>query len=621
MLNWTVRTTSSFGQFIHLHSKKDRRRIRTLSLFSGAGGLDIGFHDAGFDIVEAVELDPKLAASLQANVGEGKYFGSSVNIVVGDICDYNPDLEDIDFIIGGPPCQTFSAAGARASGVAGTKDVRGNLFQEYVRILEKLKPSGFLFENVYRILGANGGEDWREIIQAFSKVGYDLSYRVLDTADYGVPQNRERLIIVGVRKDADDLFYKFPRPTHGIDSLSGRKPSSGKQAVRGINEAPDKVSLNGRYGHLLKDIPPGLNYSFFTEKMGHPNPIFAWRSKFSDFLYKADPEEPVRTIKAQGGQYTGPFHWNSRPFSKQEYKRLQTFPDCYEMIGSKATVVKQIGNSVPPQFARVLALSIRQQVFKRSIPIEISTIDESFQLRFRKIKSARTAKYKATANKAIAEISKRSSPTTDALPCQFNYSLTDNFSMSIDAHGDRSCVISSSDEFLKFDVVKNDKSENVAIIEVKPVVSWALPVERVLLSFDISDWKSFTASWKIFELYLSRNGYKADLEQLSGYYQYRSRIKCALKSQNALAFNEVDTAFLKEVVSGKLTQRKVSAVDISKETNTTQDKVFSQLKALKSFGYAIRNSNTNVAMGKDVYLIPYPFPTLNPLSVQLNKEF
>ena len=80
--------------------------------------------------------------------------------------------------------------------------------------------------------------------------------------------------------------------------------------------------MNGRYGHLLAEVPPGLNYSFFTEKMGHPRPVFAWRSKFSDFLYKADPSEPIRTLKAQGGQYTGPFHWANRPFTIGEFKRL-----------------------------------------------------------------------------------------------------------------------------------------------------------------------------------------------------------------------------------------------------------------------------------------------------------
>lgn len=92
--------------------------------------------------------------------------------------------------------------------------------------------------------------------------------------------------------------------------------------------------------------------------MGHPNPIFAWRSKFSDFLYKADPNVPVRTIKAQGGAYTDPVHWDNRFFAYPEYKRLQTFPDDYEISGTKQIAIKQIGNSVPPQMARMMAIAI-----------------------------------------------------------------------------------------------------------------------------------------------------------------------------------------------------------------------------------------------------------------------
>ncbi len=109
---------------------------------------------------------------------------------------------------------------------------------------------------------------------------------------------------------------------------------------RAIKLTPEesKLGIGGRYGSLLDSIPPGLNYSFCTEEMGHPNPIFAWRSKFSDFLYKADPNMPVRTIKASGGAYTGPFHWDNRFFTYPEYKRLQTFPDDYEISGKNIVI-------------------------------------------------------------------------------------------------------------------------------------------------------------------------------------------------------------------------------------------------------------------------------------------
>ena len=159
-----------FGESLRKYANESLPKIKTLSLFSGGGGLDIGFHDAGFEIIEAVEIEQAFVNSLQQNAGQGKYFGTEAKINCIDIKLYKPNFSSIDFIIGGPPCKTFSAAGARAMGVAGTKDERGNLFQEYVRILSLLKPKGFLFENVYRIIGANKGEDLASIKAASAEL-------------------------------------------------------------------------------------------------------------------------------------------------------------------------------------------------------------------------------------------------------------------------------------------------------------------------------------------------------------------------------------------------------------------------------------------------------------------
>lgn len=342
--NWQ----GSFGVGLKAWSRGAMRKpIRTLSLFSGAGGLDIGFHDAGFEIIEQVEIEDKFVATLRANSGHGKYLSES-KVESTDIREFHPPSSlKVDFIIGGPPCQTFSAAGRRAAGVQGMNDQRGTLFEEYVRLLKQLKPTGFLFENVYGITGAEDGKAWKAICAAFAGAGYTISHRVLDAADYGVPQHRERMIIVGTRGKP----FKFPRPTHGPDSVDGLPHVTAADALAGVLKTKEEIksSIGGRFGHLLKEIPPGLNYSFFTEKMGHPSPIFSWRSKFSDFLYKADPAAPIRTLKAQGGQYTGPFHWDSRVFSVAELKRLQTFPDNYEVVGGRQIAIHQIGNSVPPQ--------------------------------------------------------------------------------------------------------------------------------------------------------------------------------------------------------------------------------------------------------------------------------
>ncbi len=292
------------GNALRQAATESLRPIPTLSLFSGGGGLDIGFHDAGFEIGEAVEVDPRCVAVLARNAGKRKSLGST-SVVGCDIRDYTPNLKaGYEFVIGGPPCQSFSAAGRRASGVTGINDDRGTLFEEFVRILKLVKPRGFLFENVSGITGANGGTAWRTVCRSFAEAGYNISHRILDAADYGVPQHRDRAIIVGFR----DGEFQFPRPTHGPDSLAGRPHFAAGVAISGVPvESESPTVVNGRYGHLLAEVPAGLNYSFFTEQMGHPRPVFAWRSKFSDFLYKADPSAPIRTLKAQGGQYTGPF--------------------------------------------------------------------------------------------------------------------------------------------------------------------------------------------------------------------------------------------------------------------------------------------------------------------------
>jgi len=394
---------NEFGAGLKRWSSSKKNNIRTLSLFSGAGGLDIGFHDAGFHIISMVEIDHKFVKTLEVNSGKDKYFPES-NIICDDICNFIPsDNEKIDFIIGGPPCQTFSAAGRRAKGVQGTTEKRGRLFEEYVRILKQLSPKGFLFENVYGITGAENGKAWEKITSAFQEAGYEINYRILDTADYGVPQHRERAFIIGIKEGA----FLFPRPIVGPDSDGNEPHVSASNAIKGSrNEEELKYGLNGRYGHLLDDIPPGLNYSFYTDKMGHPCPVFAWRSKFSDFLYKANPDCPVRTLKAQGGQYTGPFHWNNRKFTMGEMKRLQTFPDEYEIVGNRQVAMHQIGNSLPPQMARVLALTILNQVFNTKLPFDLPLLKHTDQLGFRSRKRKSTRIYRQKAKEAIESLRK-----------------------------------------------------------------------------------------------------------------------------------------------------------------------------------------------------------------------
>ena len=600
--------------------------MRTLSLFSGGGGLDIAFHDCGFEIVQMVELEAKYVQTLMHNSQPGKWLENSQALCI-DIRDFipTPDL-NVDFIIGGPPCQTFSAAGRRAAGVAGTSDARGTLFQEYVRILKMLQPKGFLFENVYGITGAQKGEAWQEIQTAFKQAGYTIHFRVLDAADYGVPQHRERLFIVGLREGN----YLFPYPTHGPDSTGGEPFYTAGEAVEGADIADADTGIGGRYGHLFTDIPPGLNYSFYTEEMGHPNPVFSWRSKFSDFLYKADPTRPVRTIKAQGGQYTGPFSWENRRFTLAELKRLQTIPDSYKLVGNRQVCIEQIGNSVPPQLGRILALSILEQVMGVKLPFSMHYLSPSKQLGFRQRKRQLTEVYAQKAKTAIANLD-RTKPLLTAASYAINEQAV-RF-LSTDFAWTEKQVSDSVKINLNYDLNKStwtitaeydavETAEYQFVIEIFPASSddnWILATNQVNLCANELDRYLFTALWKAFEEELTQMTGMADLVQLSGYYQYSPRIRGALTFHPHLKV-EPFWRVVRCVVSGLGVATQLPAQKLALLWGVNADNVLAYLQSLRNMGYEVRNHNTNHQIVKGEYLIPYAFPTLTPKSVQLKKQ-
>jgi DNA (cytosine-5)-methyltransferase 1 len=615
----------AFGSAVRaLIAEKGLHPIKTLSLFSGGGGLDIAFHDCGFEILEMVEIDERFVQTLKANVKPSRLLEGSVPICI-DIRDYVPPASlKVDFIVGGPPCQTFSAAGRRASGVQGIDDPRGTLFEEYVKLLNLLRPKGFLFENVYGITGAQNGQAWRAIQEAFKDAGYLIFFRVLDAADYGVPQHRERLFIVGLQ----DGTFEFPYPTHGPDSIGQEPYYSAGEAIADIDATGGATSINGRFGHLLEDIPPGLNYSFFTEEMGHPSPVFSWRSKFSDFLYKADPEMPVRTIKAQGGQYTGPFHWENRPFSIPELKRLQTFPDSYEIVGGRQVGIHQIGNSVPPQIGRILALSILNQVMGVDLPFQIPYMSESKQLNFRKRKRLLTERYSNKAKAAIAQMSETSEPTTyqHTKKGVWQRYLTKDFKWSARGAKDDSPMHVSFDlDYSTWDIyagiAATDTLDPCYTITVSSCggQEWGIKQEQVRLHALEPNLSLFTGLWKAFEELLSTTYRIADLVQLSGYYQYHARFTAAMSFNAVEISKEPLWAVLARIVGGIGVAAQVSALQLADYWQIDAEDVLPTLRILREVGYEVRNQNTNPQIPEGEYLIPYSFPTLSNRSVQLRK--
>lgn len=607
--------TDQFGKVLLQYlNKSGAKPIKTLSLFSGAGGLDIGFHDLGFDIVESVEIESKFAETLKINSGAGKKFNhSKVNCI--DIREYNAaNVGHIDFIIGGPPCQTFSAAGRRAAGVLGTSDARGVLFREYVRLLTQLQPIGFLFENVYGIVGAQNGTAWEEIKRSFENVGYKLHYMILDAADFGVPQHRERLIIVGLKKGK----FNFPRPTHGPDSCGIPFYNAGT-AIHGLELTQEerKIGISGRFGKLINDIPPGLNYSFYTAEMGHPNPIFAWRSKFSDFMYKADPVEPVRTIKAQGGQYTGPLHWDNRYFAVSEYKRLQTFPDDYQINGSRLVAIHQIGNSVPPQLARMLALAIRIQVFGTKFPFKLELLSENATLSFRKRKRELTASYRKKASEAIKTLYDASDNENFSYgDREFYATLSNRFRYTeSDKNGDFRVRVMWSD-ILVIDVAEIElKHSQSTTIKILPSLKWDMPVKSIMLIVNSKNWIGVTMAWKVLDRELILNNIKADLVQLNGYYQYPSKLNCEL-----IETTLPDANIFSTILSGRVVSQNLTTKQLADCWNIRPECVLSKAYMLRELAFEIRNRATNPQMKDDEWLLPYKFPTLLPESVQLNKS-
>ena len=610
-----------FGEYLrHWSTDTLNIKIPTLSLFSGAGGLDIGFSQAGFDINTAIEIEETFTKTLESNSKSNGLLGDT-SVLTCDIRDFHPPSNyEVDFIIGGPPCQTFSAAGRRAGGVLGTSDTRGILFTEYVRLLRHLRPRGFLFENVYGITGAENGAAWKEIVDAFSESGYRIFYRILDAADYGVPQHRERLFILGIQEGS----YEFPRPTHGPDSPGKRPHFTAKKAIADLvwQDANEPKSINGRYGHLLNDIPPGLNYSFYTEKMGHPTPIFAWRSKFSDFLYKADPNAPTRTIKAQGGLYTGPFHWDSRPFTIAEFKRLQTFPDEYIISGGRQAVIQQIGNSVPPQLARILALSILDQVFGIEIPVHLPKLPPGAQLGFRKRKHQRTTEYAKKAKAAILEI--KHNPQGERLPQHREYYANVdrgfNYQVSEMACFPLKVKINRENQRWEFLITSSEQDRSGFEMKVLPSQpNWGLPVHEIVMRGMSLNVSTFVGAWKAFERELALLNLKADLVQLSGYYQYTPTFHTTM-AVSKLPKPKYYWEAVKNVVMGVGTRQQLTVGHLSDLWGVDVQNIPNIMEFMRSLGYEIRNHNTNPRIPEGKYLVPYTFPTLNPMSVQLRKN-
>ncbi len=334
-----------------------------ISLFSGAGGLDLGAEQAGYTVRAAVEWDRDAAATMEKNfthLHSPVLQKSILDIPTGEILQAAGlgSGERPDLLVGGPPCTPFSKSGFWLDWKREGLDPDASLLQAYTRVLREARPHRFVLENVYALTYDNKASRpaYERLLREIGEAGYAAVPRVLNAADYGIPQSRPRLFILGVPKG--EQAPVFPPPTHGgmwerRASGNPRQPHvTAGEALAGLVSSPEAgEEVGGKYGHLLPGIPPGDNYLYYTENRGHPDPQFRWRSKYWSFLLKLSPDKPAPTIQAQPGPYVGPFHWDNRRLRVAEVKRLFTYPDDFELVGTRASIQAQLGNSVPPLLA------------------------------------------------------------------------------------------------------------------------------------------------------------------------------------------------------------------------------------------------------------------------------
>jgi DNA (cytosine-5)-methyltransferase 1 len=341
-----------------------------ISLFSGAGGLDIGVERAGFRVAAAVEHDDDAADTMEKN------FSTLASAVIRRDILQTPtrDLlraaglrgrERPELLVGGPPCTPFSKSGFWLEWKRAGLDPDASLLQAYTRVLREAKPRVFILENVYALTYQNRASRpaFERLLREIDQAGYTCTWAVLNAADYGVPQLRPRLFVVGAPKRLPTPVP--PDPTHGgqwerRNTGWGFTPhvTSGEALDGLVTEPEPSEKVNGKWGHLLPGIPPVDNYLFYTTERGHPEPIFDWRSRYWSFLLKLDPGRPSPTIQASPGPNIGPFHWESRRLRVPELKRLMTFPDAFDIVGRRASAQAQLGNAVPPLLAEHVAKAV-----------------------------------------------------------------------------------------------------------------------------------------------------------------------------------------------------------------------------------------------------------------------
>ena len=345
-----------------------------IDLFAGVGGLSLGFEMEGFDILLANEFDQSIATAYKEN-------HKSTNVVVGDITSldlskvFGEYVNKIDVVIGGPPCQGFSQKGKRKT----INDERNFLFKHYVEVVKFVKPKYFVMENVPNLLTAEKGFFLNEIKGLFKGYGYSIRYGILNAADYGVPQNRRRAIIIGkylatppelplpckqkvtIWDAISDLAY--------LESGEGEFEQKYRNSPKSDYEKKMRKGSKILYNHMatkhsalalerLSLIPPNAGKEVLPKE-------HITKSVYSGTWSRMKQNDVAVTITTRfdtpsSGKFTHPFL--NRAITVREAARLQSFPDTFKFIGSKMSQMKQVGNAVPPLLARKIARVIMHDI-------------------------------------------------------------------------------------------------------------------------------------------------------------------------------------------------------------------------------------------------------------------
>lgn len=337
-------------QYVDITNVKANRQYTAVELFAGAGGLALGLEEAGFIDVGLVEWDKYACNTLSANRPEWNVIqGDVVEIAEKGIRNYIDNSIEVDLLSGGYPCQAFSYAGKKH----GLEDVRGTMFYYYAKILEELMPKVFLAENVRGLVSHDDGKTLKTMIEVFTDIGYDVTYKVLKAIDYGVAQKRERIIIIGTRKDLTNIKYKFPKAFGYTPIL--------RDALRDVPESQGSKYPESKK-KVLDLVPPGGCWIDLPEEVAKE---YMGKSYFSGggkrgMARRISWDEPCLTLTCSPAQkQTERCHPDeTRPFTVREYARIQSFPDEWIFEGSVSQGYKQIGNAVPVKLGKAVGLSI-----------------------------------------------------------------------------------------------------------------------------------------------------------------------------------------------------------------------------------------------------------------------